>query len=195
MLGPSESTAATVPPPWWLLLLEGIAGVVIGFLLLTQTHATLFTLIVFVGAYWFATGIIDLVMVFVDSRLRAWRALSGVVGILAGLVLTRHPLWAAILVPATLVWVLGFMGIVIGVANLLRAFTGEGWPAAILGVISILLGGVLLFNTILATLVLVYVVAIWALIAGMFAIVAAFWLRSHPGGVRSGGPRAPAAQL
>jgi uncharacterized membrane protein HdeD (DUF308 family) len=192
MLTHGEMTAT--PTPWWLLLLEGVAGVVIGFLLLTQTQATLFTLITLVGAYWFVTGIIDLVLLFVVPGQRGWRLFSGLVGILAGLVLIRDPLWAAVLVPATLVWVLGFMGIVIGVSTLVRSFMGEGWPAAILGVISIVLGGVLLFNTIAATVVLLYAVAIWVLVAGILAIVAAFWLRSHPG-VRSSSAQQPAAQV
>lgn len=174
------ATAGTTPTPWWLLLLEGIAGVLIGVLLLTQTGVTLFTLVVFVGAYWFVTGIIDLVMLFVDHRQWGWRLFTGVVGILAGLVILRHPAWASVMVPTTLVWVLGVMGVVIGVASIVRAFLGGGWAAAILGVISILLGAVLLFNTVVATVVLVYAVAIWAIIGGSFAIVAAFWLRSHP---------------
>jgi hypothetical protein len=102
-----------------------------------------------------------------------------VIGVLAGLVVLRDPLWASWLVPTTLVWVLGAIGIVIGAASLVRAFMGGGWPAAILGVISILLGAVLLFNTVAATVVLVYAVAIWAIVAGAFAIVAAFWLRTR----------------
>ncbi|HSR25673.1 MAG TPA: DUF308 domain-containing protein [Candidatus Eisenbacteria bacterium] len=178
--GEVRGTAASTP--WWLVLLEGIAGLLIGILLLTQTGVTLFTLILFVGVYWFVTGIIDLVMLFVDSRQWGWKLLSGVIGILAGLVVIRHPAWATVLIPTTLVWLLGIAGIVIGVVAFVRAFMGGGLPSAILGVISVILGALLLFNTVFATAVLVYVVAIWAVIAGIFAIVAAFWLRGQQHG-------------
>jgi uncharacterized membrane protein HdeD (DUF308 family) len=177
-----QSSGSTLmgPVPWWLLLLEGIAAVIIGVLLLAETSATLYTIIVFVGAYWFVSGIIDLVMMFVDHRQWGWKLFSGVIGIIAGLAVLRHPAWASVLVPTTLVWLLGFVGIVLGVASLVRSFMGGGWSAAILGVISILLGALLLFNTVAATQVLLYIVAIWAIIGGVFAIIAAFWIRSHP---------------
>src|SRR5215471_18791571 len=160
----AQGETAITATPWWLVLLEGIAGLLIGILLLTQTSVTLFTLVVFVGVYWFVTGILDLVMMFVDSRQWGWKLFTGVVGILAGLVVIRHPAWAAVLIPTTLVWLLGLMGVVIGVATFVRAFMGGGLPAAILGIISVILGAVLLFNTVVATVVLVYAVAIWAII-------------------------------
>lgn len=165
--------------PWWLLLLEGIAGLLIGILLLTQTGATLYTLVVFLGVYWLVTGILDLVMLFVDRTQWGWKLFSGIVGILAGLVIVRNPLWASVLIPATLVWLLGFMGIAIGAVMIVRAFMGGGWAAAILGVISLLLGGLLLFNTVFSTVVLIYAVAIWAIIGGIFAIVGSFMVRGQ----------------
>jgi uncharacterized membrane protein HdeD (DUF308 family) len=180
MFAYGDSAASAPATPWWVLLLEGIAGVLIGLLLLTNTGATLFTLIVFLGAYWLVTGIIDLVMLFVNREQWGWRLFSGIVGILAGLAVLRHPAWATVLVPTTLVWLLGIAGIAIGVAAIIRSFMGGGWGAAILGVISGLLGLLLLANTVASTTVLIYVAAIWALVAGIFAIVAAFWLRSHP---------------
>jgi len=189
-----DVTSSVATTPWWLVLLEGIAALIIGILLLTETGATLFTLMVFVGAYWLVTGIIDLVMLFVDRRQWGWKLFSGIVGIVAGLVLIRDPLWASVLVPATLVWILGIIGIAIGVAAIIRAFMGGGIASAILGIISILLGGILLFNTVVATVVLIYAVAIWAIVGGIFAIVGAFMLRSreHSASAAAGRPLAQA---
>jgi uncharacterized membrane protein HdeD (DUF308 family) len=172
-------TSAAAATPWWLVLLEGIAGLLIGILLLTQTGVTLFAMIVFVGVYWFVTGILDLVMLFVDRRQWGWKLFSGIIGIIAGLLVIRHPLWATVLIPTTLVWILGFAGIVIGLIAFVRAFMGGGWASAILGVLSLLLGGILLFNTVVSTVVLVYAVAIWAIVGGIFAIVGAFMLRGR----------------
>jgi len=172
-------TSAAAATPWWLVLLEGIAGLLIGILLLTETGVTLFALIVFVGVYWFVTGILDLVMLFVDRRQWGWKLFSGIIGIIAGLLVIRHPWWATVLIPTTLVWILGAIGIAIGLVAFVRAFMGGGWASAILGILSILLGGILLFNTVVATVVLVYAVAIWAIVGGIFAIVAAFMLRGR----------------
>jgi uncharacterized membrane protein HdeD (DUF308 family) len=180
MVSLADDSVATTP--WWLVLLEGIAALVLGILLMTEPGATLFTIVVFVGVYWLVVGVLDLVMLFVDRSQWGWKLFSGIVGILAGLVVVRHPWWAALLIPATLVWVLGIMGIVIGVAMLARAFMGGGWAPAILGVVSVLLGALLLFNTLVSTLVLIYAVGIWAIVGGVGAIAAAFWLRGRQHG-------------
>jgi uncharacterized membrane protein HdeD (DUF308 family) len=170
---------AEATTPWWLVLLEGIAAVLIGVLLLTEPGATLFTIVVFLGVYWLVTGVLDLVMLFVDRSQWGWKLFSGIVGIAAGVVIVRHPWWAAVLVPTTLVWILGAVGVVIGLASFVRAFTGGGWASAILGVISILLGGLLLANTAMSTVVLLYAVAIWAIVGGIFGIVGSFFLRGR----------------
>jgi len=177
MLAFSDSSALVTP--WWLVLLEGIAAVLIGVLLLTEPSATLFTIVVFIGVYWLITGILDLVMLFVDRSQWGWKLFSGIVGIAAGVVVVRHPWWATVLIPTTLVWIIGIVGVVLGVAAFIRAFMGGGWASAILGVISILLGAFLLFNTVWSTIVLLYVVAIWAIVGGVFGIVGSFWLRGR----------------
>jgi uncharacterized membrane protein HdeD (DUF308 family) len=171
--------SAVMATPWWLLLLEGIAALLIGILLLTEPSATLFTIVVFAGVYWLITGILDLVMLFVDRRQWGWKLFNGIIGIVAGIVVIRHPWWASVLLPATLVWIIGIIGIVIGLAMIARAFMGAGWGTALLGVVSVLLGAFLLFNTVFSTVVLLYTVAIWAIVGGIFAIVGAFFLRSR----------------
>ncbi|HEY4025215.1 MAG TPA: DUF308 domain-containing protein [Candidatus Dormibacteraeota bacterium] len=170
----SRSATAT---PWWLVLLEGIAALVIGILLVTDPIRTLFTLVVFVGAYLFVIGVIDLVMLFVDQRQWGWRLFTGVLGIVAGLAVLRHPAWATVLVPAAVVWILAILAIVMGAVTLLRSVVAGGWGLTILGVISIILGLILLFNTVVSALVLIYVVGIWSIVGGIVAIAAAFRLR------------------
>lgn len=166
--------------PWWLVLLQGIAAVVIGVLLITQTGVTILTLVVFLGVYWLIGGVFDLVGIFVDSRDWGWRLFTGVLGIAAGLLIVRNPLWAGIAVPATLVWWLGVIGIVVGGARIIRAFMGAGWGAGLLGVLSIVLGIILVSRPLFSLSVLVYLAGFWAIAGGIAAIVAAFWIRSNP---------------
>lgn len=174
--------------PWWLVLLQGIAAVIIGVLLLTQPGLTLLTLVIFLGVYWLISGIFDLVSLFIDRSNWGWKLVSGIIGILAGLVIVRHPAWSGILLAATLVWILAFVGMVIGVITLARAFTGGGWGVGILGVLSFLLGVALLFRPLVSAAVLVLVAAILILIGGVAAIIGSFWLRSEE---RAGRPQPP----
>jgi uncharacterized membrane protein HdeD (DUF308 family) len=179
----AEVTAAptqdTWSDAWWLILLQGIASVIIGILLITDTGATLVTLIFFLGVYWFVSGIFDIVQIFLDKANWGWHLFGGVLGIIAGLVVMRHPLWASVLIPATLVWLLGIMGIVMGVIGLVMAFRGGGWGAGIAGVISIVFGLLLLVvSPFVSTVVMVALGAGWAIIGGIIAIVMAFRLRN-----------------
>lgn len=163
---------------WWLALLRGIALLIIGVLMLTATGITLFMLLTFLGVYWLIGGIFDLVEMFLDRTQWGWTLFTGVIGILAGLVIVRHPLWAQIMVPTTLAWVLGAFGIAIGMVTLLRAASGAGWGGAIIGVVSLLLGAILLLNPRFSAFVLVYVAATCAMVGGVASIAWAFWLRS-----------------
>jgi uncharacterized membrane protein HdeD (DUF308 family) len=128
--------------------------------------------------YWFISGIFDLVRMFGDSSNWGWHLIGGLLGVLCGLAIVRNPLWAAVLVPATLVWLLGVFGIVIGVVALARAFRGGGWGPGVLGALSVILGLVLLFgNTFIAAAVLVWTIAGIAVVGGIVAIVMSFQIK------------------
>jgi uncharacterized membrane protein HdeD (DUF308 family) len=164
---------------WWIFLLEGIAAIIIGILLFTDTEQTVYTLVLFLGFWWFIGGLIDLIMLFVDHTHWGWKLFSGILGIIAGLIIIRHPMWAALLVPATLGWLIAIFGLVIGVIGLVRAFQGGGWGVGLLGVISIVLGLLLLSADVgVTTATVIYAAAIWAIIGGIAALVHAFQLRS-----------------
>ena len=166
--------------PWWLVLVQGIAGVVIGLLLVTQPSLTILTLVVFLGVYWLIGGVVDLVSIFVDHTNWGWRLFTAVLGILAGLVIVRNPLWAGIAVPSTLVWFLGIIGVIVGGVRIIRALTGAGWGEGILGALSIVLGIILLARPLFSLGILAYLAGFWAIVGGVAAIVGAFWLRGNP---------------
>jgi uncharacterized membrane protein HdeD (DUF308 family) len=163
--------------PWWVVLIEGIFAVIIGVLLLTNPKATTAVLIQFLGLYWFIVGIIDIVRIFLDSSNWGWKLFSGIIGILAGILILQNPLWATLLVPTVLVWVFGFFGVIIGVIGLIQAFQGAGWGAGILGVLSILFGLVLLFNAFVASLTLPFILGILGIVGGIAAVIMAFRMR------------------
>ena len=163
--------------PWWVVLIEGIAAIIIGILLLVNTRVTLVVLIQFLGIYWFIAGIIDIVRIFLDSYMWGWKLFSGIIGILAGIAIIQYPLWASFLVPTVLVWVFGFFGLVIGIIGLIQAFQGAGWGAGILGILSILFGLLLIFNALYASLTLAPILGVLAIVGGLAALVMAFQMR------------------
>lgn len=166
--------------PWWLVLLEGIAAVITGILLLIAPGTTTLVLVQVLGFYWFFVGVMELASLCVDRTLWGWKLLSGIIGILAGLVIIRHPLWSAILVPATLVIFMASVAIIEGVVKLIQAFQGGGAGAAVLGILSLVIGILLFFRPFIAVFFLPFIIGILALVGGVAAIVAAFQLRKAP---------------
>ncbi len=106
-MGMSVMSDVTLVPQksdiWWVFLLQGFAGIIIGLMLITEPGATLVALMTVLGFYWLITGVLALVQVFVDRATPwIWSLLAGLVGILAGLFVLRHPLVAALTVPTVL---------------------------------------------------------------------------------------------
>ena len=166
MTAASQRSLADV---WWLVLLEGIAMLILGILLVTNTGITLVTLVIFIGIYWLIDGIFSIIRIFVGSGNIGWGWLlfRGVIGIIAGLLVIQHPLWASFLLPVVLVIILGIWGI-----------QGDGVWAGVLGVIYILFGIILLANRYLSALVLPLSLGILGIIGGIILIIQSFRIKA-----------------
>lgn len=107
-------------------LLLGVLYVVAGVLALIDLGAATVSLAVFlaivVGVMWVAEGIIALTTLGFTASSKLWTVLFALLSIVAGIVLFLSPLWAA----ATLWWLLGIWLVVLGVVQIVRAFT---WKA------------------------------------------------------------------
>jgi len=163
---------------WWVFLLEGIAAIVFGILLITNPAATLVVLVVFLGFYWLFVGVLELVRVFVDSSVPwYWSLLIGVLGIVAGIIVLKHPLFAAIVLPTAIVVWLGILGIVLGVFAMIGGFTGGGVGSFIFGLINFIIGLILLGSPMMAALAVPLVFGILLLVEGVILIIWAFRVR------------------
>ncbi len=167
--------------PWWVVLLEGIASVIIGLFLVTSPGLAIVVLVRVLGWYWLIVGILSIVSIFTKETDIHWGWLlaRGVIGILASFYVLGHPLLSAVLIPTTLVIIMGVQGVVIGIIGIIVAFTGKGWGAGISGAISLIFGIILLGSPLLAAAVLPFVFGTFALIGGIVAIVQAFRLRNN----------------
>ena len=163
--------------PWWLVLLEGIAAIIIGVLLLTNSRATMLVLVQVLGIYWFVAGIFKIISIFIDSSMWGWKLFAGILGIIAGIIIIQHPIWSTILVPTVAIIILGIDGIIIGIVSLVQAFKGGGWGVGVLGVLSIIFGLILVANPLIGAAALPWVLGIFGIFGGLFALVMAFRLR------------------
>jgi len=159
--------------PWWLGVVQGIALLVLGVLCLTAPGATLFVVVQFIGIYWLVTGILGLVSLVADRTMWLWKLFAGIIGILAGIAIIQHPMWATILVPSTLILVIGIMGIVAGILGIIHGWSGRSWTGVLLGLFGALLGLILVANPVIGAATLPFVVGIFAAIGGIMSLVAA----------------------
>jgi uncharacterized membrane protein HdeD (DUF308 family) len=130
----------TVSDIWWLFLLQGIATLILGGLLIISPGMTTAVLVQFLGAYWLVSGIFSIIGIFVGDREIhwGWFLLNGVLGILAGISVLNHPLLSTIMLPTMLVYLIAIEGIIMGIVSLINAFKGGGWGAGVWGVVSII---------------------------------------------------------
>jgi uncharacterized membrane protein HdeD (DUF308 family) len=163
--------------PWWVTLVQGIAAIVIGILLMTQTVTTTVVLVYFVGWWWLISGIFELGSLFVDRSAWGWRVFTGLLSILAGAYIIAAPLLGAAVVVGVATLLLGINGIVIGVVDIIKAFQGAGWGKGLLGLLSLVLGAWIAFNVSSFMLVLPWVWGLFAIIAGGGAIALSFQVK------------------
>lgn len=167
---------------WWIPLVMGIVAVLFGVLLLTHPKETAVWVTFLVGFWWLSGGVIQLVALFADRTMWGWKLASGILGLLAGFLVldaaSSTPLLAAVGLAAIYVIIIGIQGILIGVIDIIRAFQGGGWGIGIIGMLSILFGGLLLFNPLVGVVALPVVFGVLAVVFGGAAIVMGFKLRS-----------------
>lgn len=167
---------------WWLLLLRGIAAIVFGALALAWPGLTLLTLILLYGAFVLTDGVIAIFAAISGGApvARWWLALVGLLGIAAGILTFMWPGMTALV----LLFIMAGWAIAIGVAQIigairLRKEIDNEWFLILSGVISVLFGITIMFNPGGGALALVWVIGIYAIIAGVLYISLAFRLKKH----------------
>ena len=111
--------------PWWLILIEGIAAIIVGVLLIANPGSTLAILVQLLGIYFLVTGILSIVAIFIDSVAWGLKLFAGIIGILAGLLIIEYPLWSTFLVPTTFVLVIAVFRSLLDFLTLFMPFKGQ----------------------------------------------------------------------
>ena len=169
---------------WWLLLLRGIAAIAFGVLAFFWPGLTLVALTLLWGAYALTDGVIAIWAAFNasggDVGPRWWLGLSGVAGILAGVVTfyytgtTTLVLLMFIAVWAIIIGVLQIWGAIV-----LRKVLQQEWLLILNGVLSIVFGAILFAQPGAGALALVWMIAWYAIFFGCLYIALAFRLKQY----------------
>ena|GEM_PF-5111287 len=139
------------------------------------------------GVYFLVTGILSLASIGIDRTLWGWKLISGVLGVLAGMVVLRDPLWSAILIPKILVIFLAVEALIMGIAQAIHAFNGGGSGLAILSILNIAFGVILLFNPLIGAFALTIILGILAIVGGGLTAILAFVSRPHAAPIHPSG--------
>ncbi|MET9341326.1 HdeD family acid-resistance protein [Nonomuraea sp. NPDC003804] len=165
---------------WWLILIRGICAVIFGILAIIWPGMTVLVLVIFFGAYALVNGIFSLISAFrhnVESR--AWLILSGVLGILAGIVTF---VWPGVTTLA-LLYIIAFWAIFTGIAEViagirLRKLIDNEWMLIIGGLLSVVFGVLLLIWPASGAVALTWLIGAFAIIYGIAIIILSVKVKS-----------------
>lgn len=165
---------------WWLLLLRGIAAILFGFLAFAWPGLTLVTLVLLYGAYALTDGVCAIIAAITGGApgSRWWLAIAGVLGVCVGVLTFMLPGMTALILLFTIAgWAIA-IGVlqIIGAIRLRKEIDNE-WLLILSGAISVLFGLGLVVYPGAGALSLVWLIATYAIIAGVLSIVLAFKLK------------------
>lgn len=165
---------------WWAILVRGIAAVLFGVLALIWPAITLLALVILFGAYAIVDGVFSLIAAVrgVPGESRAWLGLSGVLGIVVGIVAFAWPgITELVLLMLIAAWaiVTGIFQIIAAV-RLRQVLHGE-WLFALRGVVAVLFGLVIVARPAAGALAVVWLIGIMALAYGIVLVLVAFRAR------------------
>lgn len=180
MASRSASVVEVVATPWWLILIEGIAALIFGIFFVTAPGGTSVFAVTVLGFYFLIRGIIAIMEIFFPDRSTPWGWLLflGILGIIAGLAVLRHPLYATALVGTTLTIFIACLALIMGFIGVVMAFVGAGWGSGILGALSIIISICLFMNVAGVTLALPIIIGVVMIMGGIGAIFFSFRVKS-----------------
>jgi uncharacterized membrane protein HdeD (DUF308 family) len=178
-----QSGSAGFAQSWWVLALRGLVAILFGLAALFWPGLVLTVLIVFFGAYALVDGILAIIAAFRSSGQGMRRPLlliEGVIGILFGILALFWPGLTAL----TLVYFVAFWALLSGIARIVMAVMvrreiENEWSIALSGILSVILGIVLLLLPGAGLLAYTWLIGILALAVGIVLVYYAFRVRGQ----------------
>ena len=179
---------------WWAIALRGVVAILFGIAAFVLPGAALLALVLLFAAYALVDGVSSVIAGLRKREGKDWlMILGGLAGIIAGIVTPFMPGMTALL----LVLLVGWWALITGALELAAAITARtgGTSRGILalnGILSIVLGGLIVLFPVPGAITLVLMIGAYAIVSGIMLLVLAFRLRSRDGGhvTRPSGARA-----
>ena len=167
---------------WWVLVIRGICGIVFGVIAFAYPGLALATLVLLFGAWVLIDGVFRIVGA-TSGRASdpdwGFHLIVGILGILVGVLTFRSPgITALALVIYIAAWALMVGAVEIALAIKLRREMKGEWFLILMGLASIIFAVLLLWNPGPGALALLWLIASYAIVFGLLAIILGFRLRS-----------------
>jgi len=186
MTYPTDSeTAAELRRFWWIPVLRGVVLLLLGFLMLFRPFDTLTAVVWLVGIFTIVDGVFAIIGAFLDKRDTGvvWPIVGGLLTIGIGIVLL---IWPGPTV-AVVFYLVAFWVILLGVIGIIASIVAhkkdnDTWFFPLMfGLISLLIGLLLVTNPQTSIRVTMLLVGLFALVAGVVLVVSGFAARSIAG--------------
>lgn len=128
---------------WYLVAISGAIGLVVGVIVLAEPSRSLKALAVIVGIYLLLLGVLLFVRTIAEEDRGPSGMLLGILSLIAGLVVIRHPSQSVVVVSMAL----GIYFIVAGALNLARAIIGPRRLVALIAGIVLTAAGILITSS------------------------------------------------
>ncbi|MFA6492754.1 MAG: HdeD family acid-resistance protein [Patescibacteria group bacterium] len=167
---------------WWIVLIRGIVAIIFAFLALFWTGFTLELIVIFFGVYALLDGIFAIfAAIKAIANHRKWwlLLLEGIIGIVVAITVFSWPvLTAVVFVYLIAIWAIltGILEFFVGLAAPWEAI-GK-WLVIFTGILSIILGVIMLSMPLISIVLLIWLVGIYALVAGLMLVIFSFQLKS-----------------
>ena len=167
---------------WWVFLVRGILLVLLGIAMFAWPKATLLVFVALFAAYLFIDGIMSIFNGFSERKAgqpSGWSFFSGALAIAFGIAVLAWP----DTIGKVLMFIIGIWAILAGIAGIaagfrLRQTPGSGWGWFMAwGILAGIFGIALIVNPAAGILSILWLVAIWAIMAGIVFIAASFFVR------------------
>lgn len=168
--------------------LVGLGTLILGIIVAIHPSVSLAVIAVLLGILLIFSGVFQIVEAFDDAEhSRVWRGISGVLLIVAGIVLIRHLNLSIALIGLIvgLTWVVQGLAALVGGISGSRAGLGTWW-LVVFGVISLIAGIVVISAPIASLTTLAALLGIWFAIMGVLEMLGAFlsWRARRTGEAR-----------
>jgi uncharacterized membrane protein HdeD (DUF308 family) len=152
------------------MILRGIIAVIFGLIALRSPGAAAAAFVIVFAVYAFADGALEVVLAarFGQAGLRwGWYAFAGIASIALGVVALAYPHVTLL----ALILLVAIRAIVMGITEVVAAFSWEGvdsrWLLGVTGVLSIILGILILGSPAVGGLALIWTIGVYAIVLGI----------------------------